>query len=281
MGEGIFIGGDYMEKIVGRAGALAAAKGEAIKITRGLYLPSEPTPVELAKVVSEHWPDCALDGYSAAMIFLGRKPGFPLQLIREKGLEDTRYYRCRRARPKGVFPYDGINVCNPLQALEAMEEKHAVMFLEEYLAGGDAEGRLKLLAMDFRRFPQHTRRVLDKAVIGADSVPERALTRALEPYFVVRNNVKIGPYRWDLFLEKHRIAIEVDGYAYHRGENRRQFELDRQKLNDVVHRGYTPLHFTATTIEHHLDKVVEQVRGVARGTRPYLDPPWMWHRMFV
>lgn len=270
-----------MEKIVGRAGALAAAKGEAIKITRGLYLPSEPTPVELAKVVSEHWPDCALDGYSAAMIFLGRKPGFPLQLIREKGLEDTRYYRCRRARPKGVFPYDGINVCNPLQAVEAMEEKHAVMFLEKYLAGGDAEGRLKLLAMDFRRFPQHTRRVLDKAVIGADSVPERALTRALEPYFVVRNNVKIGPYRWDLFLEKHRIAIEVDGYAYHRGENRRQFELDRQKLNDVVHRGYTPLHFTATTIEHHLDKVVEQVRGVARGTRPYLDPPWMWHRMFV
>ena len=69
-GEGLSIGGDYMEKIVGRAGPLAAAKGEAVKITRGLYLPSEPTPLELAKVVSEHWPDCALDGYSAGMILL-------------------------------------------------------------------------------------------------------------------------------------------------------------------------------------------------------------------
>lgn len=270
-----------MEKIVGRAGPLAAAKGEAIKITRGLYLPNEPTPLELAKVVSEHWPDCALDGYSAGMILLERKPGFPLQLIREKGLENTRYFVCRRARPKGVFPYDGINVCKPLQAVEAMEEKHAVTFLEKYLAGGDAESRLRLLAMDFRRFPKHTQRVLDKAIIGADSVPEKALTRALEPFFKVRNNVKIGPYRWDLLLEDYKIAIEVDGYAYHRGENRRQFELDRQKLNDVVHRGYTPLHFTATTIEHHIDEVVEQVRGVAGGNRRYLDPPWMWHRMFV
>ncbi|MGX4762695.1 DUF559 domain-containing protein [Corynebacterium sp. FDAARGOS 1242] len=270
-----------MEEIVGRAGSAAAAKGEAIKITRGLYLPREPTAYELAQVLSRHWPDSALDGYSAAMVLLERKPGFPLQLIREKGLEDTRFYVCRRARPKGVFPYDGINVCNPLQAVEAMEERHAVMFLEKFLAGRDAEGRLKLLSMDFRRFSQHTRRVLEKAVIGADSVPERALTRALEPFFRVRNNAKIGPYRWDLLLEEHKIAIEVDGYAYHRGENRRQFELDRQKLNDAVHRGYTPLHFTATTIEHHLDKVVEQVRGVAQGTKRYLDPPWMWHRFFV
>lgn len=217
-----------MDKLVGRAGPAAVAKGEATKITRGLYLPREPTAYELAQVLSRHWPDSALDGYSAAMVLLGRKPEFPLQLIREKGLEDTRFYVGRRARPKGVFPYDGINVCNPLQAVEAMEEKHAVMFIETFLSGRDADKRLKLLSMDFRRLPQRTRRVLEKAVIGADSVPERAFTRALEPFFKVRNNAKIGPYRWDLLLEEYKIAIEVDGYAYHRGENRRQFELDRQ-----------------------------------------------------
>ncbi len=38
----------------------------------------------------------------------------------------------------------------------------------------------------------------------------------------------IGPYRWDILLDKHRIAIEVDGYAYHSGETRQRFELDRQ-----------------------------------------------------
>ena len=89
--------------------------------------------------------------------------------------------------------------------------------------------------------------------------------------------MRIGPYRWDLVLEEHKVAIEVDGYAYHNGENRQRFEIDRQKLNDAVQRGYQPLHFTAATIEHHLDVAVHQVLAVVNGRREFVEPPWRWH----
>ena len=89
--------------------------------------------------------------------------------------------------------------------------------------------------------------------------------------------MRVGPYRWDLVLEEHKVAIEVDGYAYHKGENRQRFEIDRQKLNDAIQRGYRPLHFTAATIEHHLDVAVYQVLAVIQGRGEFVPPPWKWH----
>ena len=62
-----------MEIIEGRAGTRRAANGQAIKICRGLYLSAEPTPRQLAEIVSRRWPDSALDGYSAAQNYLGQE----------------------------------------------------------------------------------------------------------------------------------------------------------------------------------------------------------------
>lgn len=257
-----------------------ASRRGGLKICHGLYLSAEPSPHQLAEILTRRWPDSALDGYSAAAKHLDRPLNFPLQLIRANRLPESTFFKSRRAQPKGVFLYDEVNVCNPLQALEIMTEDHAVDFLEHLLPGRHARERLKLWELDFKRFPQHTRRVLERAILGADSVPERQLTRALELHFEVRNNAMIGPYRWDILLDKHRIAIEVDGYAYHSGETRQRFELDRQKLNDAAHRGWIPLHYTATTIKHHCDKVVDQVVAIAHGKKSYLRPPWDWHLLW-
>lgn len=106
--------------------------------------------------------------------------------------------------PKRVLSWDGANVCNPLQAVEALPRKEAVAFLEAFYSGKDGPGRLQQNKQDFQRLPQQVKRALDRAIIGTDSVPERTITRALEPHFTVRNNVKIGPYHWDLVLEDYK-----------------------------------------------------------------------------
>lgn len=81
-------------------------------------------------------------------------------------------------------------------------------------------------------------------------------------------------------LAKEKVAIEIDGYEYHKGERIQRFELDRQKLNDAVQRGWKPLHFTAGMIEHHLQVAVDQVIAVACGGGQFLPPAWKWHYYF-
>lgn len=264
----------------GRNAGQKAARHGAIRIANGLYLSDKPTPEQLARIMSEQWPDCALDGKSAACKHLDEPLQFPLEVLRESSLPPSEYFTSRRTRPKGALTWDGVNICNPLQAVEAMPHDDAVAFLEAFYSGKDGRRRLHVSKQEFRRFPHQVKRALDHAIIGTDSVPERQLTRALEQHFTVQNNVKIGPYHWDLVLEDYKIAIEVDGFAYHHAENRRQFELDRHKLNDAVHRGWTPLHYTATTISHYPKFVAEHVRAIAKRKRPFARPPWLWHRLW-
>lgn len=264
----------------GRNAGQKAARHGAIRIANGLYLSDKPTPEQLARIMSEQWPDCALDGASAARKHLDQPLSFPLELLRESSLPASSYFTSRRARPKGALTWDGVTICTPLQAVETMPHDDAVAFLEAFYSGKDGHQRLQLNKQEFRRFPHQVKCALDHAIIGTDSVPERQLTRALEQHFTVRNNVKIGPYHWDLVLEHYKIAIEVDGFAYHHAENRRQFELDRHKLNDAVHRGWTPLHYTATTINHYPRFVAEHVRAIAKRKRPFARPPWLWHRLW-
>ena len=261
----------------GRDVSREARRKGAIKIANGFYLSQEPTPLQLAQIMSREWPDLALDGYSAARRYLDQPLQFPLEFIRGSTLPSSTYFRSRRARPKALGSMDGVNVCSPLQIIETMAHGDAVAFIEAFFAGPHGRSRIEAEQLDFRRLSKHTREVLEKAIVGADSKPERDLTRGLEPHVKVRNNLKIGPYRWDLVLEECKVAIEVDGYAYHNGENRQRFEIDRQKLNDAVQRGYLPLHFTAATIEHHLDVAVHQVLAVIRGRGEFVPPPWKWH----
>ncbi len=269
-----------MESFEGRAGSRRAAKGQAVKICHGWYLSEEPTAGQLARMVTQRWPDCALDGYSAAQASLGEKLSFPLYFLRAGTMAKSPYFHSRRARPKETSYIDGVRVCGPLQAVEAMSLADAIAFIEAHFDGKHGRAYLAALQSTIKRLPRHTRAVLAQAIVGADSVPERALTRALAPHVAVRNNVPIGPYRWDLVLDEHKVAIEVDGYVYHNGEGRERFEIDRQKLNDAVQRGWRPLHFTATTIEHHLDAAVGQVLAIVRGRGSLVRPPWDWHHLW-
>ena len=257
------------------------AKGKAVRITPGLALPRQPTPRELAGILNERYPGTVLDGGSAVAVYTERKLEFPLQLMAARHARTCAYFSTRRATPKGPYMVNGLNACNPLQALEMVEEDKAIEFLERFCNGKGGHQRLAFYKEDFQRFPARTRRIMQRSVIGSDSKYERLLTQALaDACLAVANNQRIGPYYWDIVLAKEKVAIEIDGYEYHKGERIQRFELDRQKLNDAVQRGWKPLHFTAGMIEHHLQVAVDQVIAVARGGGQLLPPAWKWHHYF-
>lgn len=63
-----------------------------------------------------------------------------------------------------------------------------------------------------------------------------------------RTNVAVScgdeRYFLDVAFERLKVAVEVDGYAYHRAENRRQFHHDREKWSRLTAAGWLVLHVT-------------------------------------
>ncbi len=77
-----------------------------------------------------------------------------------------------------------------------------------------------------------------------------------EVQWVVR--VRGREYRLDLAYPAVRLAIEVDGRAYH--SDPADFRRDRQRQNDLVLAGWTVLRFTADDIRFQPARVLAAVR---------------------
>lgn len=69
-------------------------------------------------------------------------------------------------------------------------------------------------------------------------------------------------YPVDVVFERARLIIEVDGYAYHRAENRDQFHRDRRKWTELAAAGWTVLHLTWDHLVFESGWVVDRVRRV-------------------
>jgi very-short-patch-repair endonuclease len=87
-------------------------------------------------------------------------------------------------------------------------------------------------------------RLLVAAADRADSAAERLLVRLLREAGIggwVLGH-PLGPYRIDLAFPAQRVAIEVDGWAYHVDPER--FRNDRRKGNFITRSGWDLLRFT-------------------------------------
>ncbi|ODU01522.1 MAG: hypothetical protein ABS81_20490 [Pseudonocardia sp. SCN 72-86] len=87
-------------------------------------------------------------------------------------------------------------------------------------------------------------RLLSAAADGAESAAERLLVAMLR-----RAGIRgwvlahpVGRYRIDLAFPAQRLAVEIDGWAWHSDVTR--FRADRRKGNDLVAAGWTMLRFT-------------------------------------
>ena len=121
-----------------------------------------------------------------------------------------------------------------------------------------------------RRVPKPLKEAIRHAAIGADSPPERTLSRQLRAEGIFpKHNVLIAGYRFDLKIG--RLLVEVDGWKYHKHSV--TFQADRTKQNAAVAHDYTVLRFTADDIIRHLSQAVLLVKAtleVLKGGSPQL-----------
>ncbi len=104
------------------------------------------------------------------------------------------------------------------------------------------------------------RALVHAAADGAASEAERRLGRALTAAGITgfRRNARVGRYVVDLAFPAHRLAVEVDGWAWHTDPDR--FQSDRARQNALVLAGWTVLRFTWSDVSERPDRVVAEIR---------------------
>jgi hypothetical protein len=96
----------------------------------------------------------------------------------------------------------------------------------------------------------------------------RALVHAGLPRPIQQLAIQVAGrrYRLDLAYPEQRLALEIDGFAFH--SRRSSFDRDRRRANDIVLAGWTLLLFTATTTDAQAVAQVTAALGRQRGVSP-------------
>lgn len=104
------------------------------------------------------------------------------------------------------------------------------------------------------------RRMLQAASGGARSEAERILIQLLRSGGITgwHANYRVGPYVVDVAIPQLRIAIEVDGWAFH--SDREAFQNDRTRQNWLALHGWQVLRFTWLDITQYPERVLAAIQ---------------------
>jgi very-short-patch-repair endonuclease len=106
------------------------------------------------------------------------------------------------------------------------------------------------------------RRLLRAASRGAESEAERRLIKLFDEHHITgwQANFPVGPYRVDFaFTSDARVAVEVDGWAFHTDPDK--FARDRRRQNYLVLHGWQVLRFTWLDLTEYPERVIATVIG--------------------
>lgn len=100
------------------------------------------------------------------------------------------------------------------------------------------------------------RRLLHAADGGARSPAERVLHRILRHAGITgwKANYRVAGYRVDVAFPVQKVAIEVDGFAFHSGA--KEFQIDRTRQNDIVLMRWQVLRFTWLDLTEYPERVI-------------------------
>lgn len=106
-----------------------------------------------------------------------------------------------------------------------------------------------------------SRRLLQAASDGARSEAERLLHKLLREAGITgwKANHPVGGYRVDVGFPQQKVAIEVDGFAYHSGAD--AFQIDRLRQNDITLARWQVLRFTWLDLTEYPERVVRLIRA--------------------
>jgi very-short-patch-repair endonuclease len=102
-------------------------------------------------------------------------------------------------------------------------------------------------------------RLLSAAADRAASLAERRAISLLRDAGIDgwRQHYRLGGFELDLAFAEQRVAIEVDGWAWH--HDAETFRRDRQRQNALVLEGWTVLRFTWSDLTYRPDRVIHDV----------------------
>lgn len=105
------------------------------------------------------------------------------------------------------------------------------------------------------------RRMLQAAAGGARSEAERLVLQLLRGSGMSgwHANYKVGPYAVDIAFPRQRVAIEIDGWAFH--SDQAAFQNDRSRQNWLALQGWQVLRFTWLDITQHPERVLAAIRA--------------------
>jgi very-short-patch-repair endonuclease len=245
-----------------RSVAHRVALGRLYRIHQGVYLlepPETATRLTLfAAAVRAYGRDALLSHRSAAELWgllppepgdvdvtvVGRNPG------KRSGI---RRHRITALDPRDARTRTGLRVTAP--ARTALDLSPCL--LAEHLEGLVAAARVERLATDRQivdtlgRCPTHPGVAALKAVLrtagGPSLTRSRAERRLLElvrqaGLSVPVTNARTGAYEVDFLWQEARLAVEVDGYAFH--GDRAAFERDRRRDAALLSAGWRVMRFT-------------------------------------
>ena len=260
------------------------ANGQLHKVHRGIYVDGKPTAENFAMALTQSLANVALSGHSAIQKHLGQTLTFPLELEGPRTISGEKF-QVKHTRRETTQVIDGVRVVEPLWAARSSAYEQTWL-LERYYQGHQGIDRLRRDLGRMKRASTRLRRVLKGCSIGADSVAEKDLAAARRRVgYRVQHNTQLAGYRFDLWLKKLGILIEVDGYEVH--NNSKSFVSDRWKSNDGAALGCVVLRFSADCIRYHLKQVLDKIEEIAqwiRRGRPRRDkigvkanPVFNWH----
>jgi very-short-patch-repair endonuclease len=109
------------------------------------------------------------------------------------------------------------------------------------------------------------RRLLQAAEHGARSEAERLLHKLLREAGITgwKANYRVGGYRVDVGFPRQKVAIEVDGFAFHSGVE--EFQVDRVRQNEIVLLNWQVLRFTWLDLVEYPQRVIAVIRSAISG----------------
>ncbi len=95
---------------------------------------------------------------------------------------------------------------------------------------------------------------------GARSEAERLLVKLLREAGITgwRTNYPIGGYKVDVAFPKQKVAIEVDGWAFH--SDPEAFAKDRKRQNNIALLGWKVLRFTWLDLTEYPQRVIAEIK---------------------
>ncbi|MHA3023673.1 type IV toxin-antitoxin system AbiEi family antitoxin domain-containing protein [Mycobacterium sp. BMJ-28] len=248
------------------------ASGHWRRCSRGVYFVDDRPFTDAARIRAAVWgygPRASASGLSAAWWHgLTRFAPSTIEVTAPRASHGRRRAGCRVRRrdldPRDLVSCRGLCVTAlPLTVVEAAARRGGGPAIMDAALQGDSQMR-ELWQAHLRnkgRYGSPTaRRLLIAADDGARSQAERLLVKALRLAEITgwRTNYPAGPYLIDIAFPRRRVAIEVDGWAFH--SDPETFRSDRRRQNYLVLNNWQVLRFTWLDVSEYPERTIASIR---------------------